>query len=802
MPITPDDLTLIQAKANWASESTLQKILAAMPGRRGRSETPEEKRAREAAERNADAVNQNTSFLKKAVSGVGGQWSSAIKDGIRYGFKGPTGILDTFGSSLTKVGQNLDHVGFLGTSAGVAGFALTEMAKGVRELIKVNDTFLNIYASGVRLQGGLYGLLTASQDSGMTVQEFGSLLEKHSSTVAMLGSTRTPALIKQFQELTNRGSELMMTQGEANDAFLQTSEILFQTGQQSSMALGNLEKSSRALIVETNTLSKETGQSRKSILEFVGTITKTGTNFLLMSTMTEQARKGFASAAIEAQRFGQTAGKMLMDNVQKMITGKGGLGLLDENFRMMASVVPGGMDALQNLQQAIAGGDDKSIKSAMEVFGKTMASAPKPLVESLLISMPEVANALGEFARNQERIQKKLNDDLAADTKEAKRLNLDVAVVTQRRIDREKAEEQRNIALQASLNEMDAATKNLNTEFSKMYVSVGQVILPVLKKFAEFINGILGVSRSIGSGIGRALGQSKEEAEATGGGFEGTFGTVLMGAGAYGAYRGLRKLRQRGVQGPPTPPGDIVPPSPPGGGGGGGGGRFARFSPRAAGMAGIAGMAGGLLGTAIGGTGGNMLASAASMGATGAMLGSFFGLPGTIIGGLAGAGLGAYQAWKASKEEQAAGGIDRTQYANPLAQIDAILEGRDSLNLRYTETGKAMLEFSKGYKEVVNSLNLGIDARNITNFARLQDLVTGRSQGLLASDFAGINLAQATQTYYERSSTYQDRSLEIWRDIRTITQSMRDDINNLKGLVDTYVRGNRTAPAGSPQTRQ
>jgi hypothetical protein len=792
MTILDDAIALsIKPEYMWAKESTMLKILAKLPGREPGSSGADPQQVL------SDTIQKAPVNWKKTLEGVGTTWTYMLKSGI----SGPSGIFDALGRSAQSVSGNLQHVNLEYSKAfGTVAVVLETFSHSIKELFKVNKVFLDVYESGARLEGGMTGLMRASMASGQTVEEFGSLLVKHSSTVAILGAQRTPELIKRFQELTGQGGELMATQGQANEMFLQTADIIQNSGDMVGMSNDKLIASSKGLIKETSELSKETGQSRKSILDFVSSVTKSGSTFLLTSTLSEQGQKNFRSATIEAQRFGQTAGKMLIDNIQKMVAGGGGLGLLDDNFRTMAAVVPGGVDALQNLQQAIDSGDEKSVKSAMEKFGSTMANAPKPLREQLMRAMPEIAGVLGDFAMNEKKIQDKRQQEIKQDRAVALALNITEEQARKKRTDREEAQQKASENAQQRMNNLDSATNELNTQFRLIYANLAESLLPALNLFATFLKKVSGLYTDLDKKVSNIVGQE-------GGAL--TTGLLGLGAAGYVTKKGYNFMRRRSAATtqlqpppappplePPTPPHSPRPPTP-------NSGRFSRLAGKGAGLAAVGGIAGNLAGEAIGGTAGTVLSGAATGAALGASIGSIFPGAGTaigaVLGGLAGGAYSYYESVKDSKKEEAASGLQRT--GNPLADIDAILEGREGINVRYTESGRAMSEFSRGYKEVVAALNLGIDSRNLTNFSRLQDLITGRSGGLMAGDFAGMNLAQLTQTHYESSSSYYDRSLEIWRDIRNLTQGMREDVNNLKGMVDTYLRNSRVAPAGSPQAR-
>jgi len=590
--ITPEDVR----KAGWATEKTLNKLLEAMSGEKStpaplsqaEKEAAENARlAREESKKNRSVMgmlSDSVAGTKKAFAGTG----EALENAIKRGFGSPSDMLSTFGGTVAQVGKNLQsETGALKSFGIVLGYlsvAVYDVSLALGKMIQTNNVFLGVYDSGVRLEGGLQGLMIASQGAGMDVAEFGSLLSKHSTTVAMLGSTRTPALIKNFQDLTHRGSDLMMTQGQANEAFMQTTEILQQTGAMSGMSLENLGKSSRILLVETNLLSKETGQSRKSILDFVSSVTKSGSSYLLLSTMGKGAGENFAYAAVQATRFGQTFGKTLTDNMQKFMAGNGSLGLLDENFRMLANLVPGASDAFADLNKATAAGDKDGIKNATERFGKALADTPEPLKKQLLIAMPEIAEILGDASKNQALIDKKKEEDAKADAAEAKKLNLDLSIVTQRRIDRENKEETDNKERQRQLNEVDAATKNLSTEFTRFYVSMAQFVIPVLDNFAKSINYVIEKFQGMGAWIGKTVfGQDQKEADVTGG-VSGLAGAAAMAFGSWGGakllgkgYRMAKGMASTALgMGEDIPlPGASGPPSPggrPRGAGGAGGG--------------------------------------------------------------------------------------------------------------------------------------------------------------------------------------------------------------------------------------
>jgi hypothetical protein len=343
-----------------------------------------------------------------------------------------------------------------------------------------------------------------------------------------------------------------------------------------------------------------------------------------------------------------------------------------------------------------------------------------------------------------------------------------------------------------------------------MYVAVGQTILPALTGLAKGINAVINRFHDFGAWIGKnVLGQSKEGAEATGGNTAAIMTMLSAGGLLYGGIKGYKGIKSYMGGTPAVAPTAIPEPPAPGAPGAGAppsGGRMSRLGGmmgRGVGIAGVAGLAGGLAGTAVGGTAGSMITGAATMGATGAMLGSMFGPIGTVVGGLAGLGLGAYQAYKANKEDQAGGGggSDMQPGSNPIAALDALLQSREGMNLRYTESGKALSAFSNGYRDAVNALNLNINPASLQSLGSLQDILMGRSSGLTAGQFAGFNFAETTAQYYASSQSYYNTTTNLFSEIRDFSRQMKDDMASIKSMADTYLRNQNNRPQGTPQPR-
>ena len=807
----------VQAKT-WAQEETLRSILRKIGGQ-----------ATESKKQQPD-VKVDVTPVGAAISSLGKMLKTEVNGPVSmFNLAGKTAI--NMGSKVSSVIPGIEK---LGITAGMFGVALEVATQALGNLYGVNKVFLDVYESGVRVQGGMQGLIVAAAGAGMTLDEFSGFAKKNSSTFALMGNS-TPGLIKQFQKMTGAGGELMMSQSQANEAFMETAEILQNTGGMVGMTNEKIINTSIGLIKETEALSKETGRSRQSILDFASSITKSGAAYLLTSTLSKDAQESFRRATLKAVEFGDVGGKMLMDNVQKFVAGGGSLGLLDDNFRTMLAVVPGGVQAFTDFATAssTAGGD---VEGTAKQLGATLSNVDSVTRNNLLRSIPELAATLGGFAQAQDRIRDREEKLRAQDEQTAKKQNISIAQATANRLKEEKDEAERNKDTQKRMQELSSATIALNAEFSRIFVSVGELIVPPLKWLAQSINGTIDAFQHISKWIGvHLLGQTSERAEATSGGIA-SLATIGAGVGAAllakKSYSAIfnRGAKAEGESAFPQPPPTSGRPTAPTAAEklsalsehmepaeharapraptarAGGLSRLARTGAKLGGM-GALGIAGDVVGGAIGGTTGDILSTAASGASMGAMLGSVIPGLGTAIGGaiggVLGAGYGAYTAYTKKPGEE---------HAGEPGEVGAIFKTLSDSSMVLSATFSNMNSIlSTGI--ISNLSQLGTNLTNIQGMPDITRIINERSsqisndlQESLSPILGGTTTSNdnaifqdSAQTYYQSSNVYYDRSLQLFTDIRDSNLNIRNDIATMRSLIESYVRTVRTLPQGAVQ---
>ena len=811
---------------SWAKDSTLQKILQSLPDKWKKAADVTEKQASATAantvglQASTNAQKAIPSEIRQKLASLGYEWKTVLTQGFSQG----SGIFGSLGRSF----KNLDlatedsskSIQVLSKTSLGLGIALSFLEKSFSKFFEFDKVFTDIYGSGVRLQGGINGLITSSSKAGMTVADFGALMTKNSTTVAAFSGRSVPSLIESFQKATSYGGDYIMSLQENAETFLQTAEIYQQAGIAGSMTNEQLVNSSRRFIGELTKTSEATGMSRKSLLDFVSSITKSGSSFLLLSTFSKQAGENFVNASTQLAKFGQQGGKLLSDNIQKYFAGGQTFGLLDESMLKLVATVPGLDSSFRNLAEASVQGGEVA-EQAQKDFAKTLIAAPVSLRRQLLAAMPELAGTLGDLIQNAERVQKAEQDRLDQMKKEAAARNVDISVIEREYKERDKQDQARK----ASVEKFNATVNELNNEIYRVYAGLADILTPLLSGLTVGLRTVIDVFTGVDQKIGKLFGLGGAE------GRTGVLGALATAGAAYGLYRGGRAMVGR-FRTPSIAPGipgmdkGLTPSNPlfvslvggmpgsspliPGMGGAQGspgtpgraGGRFGRL----AGMLGRGSIGGLVAGAALGGAGAlatgagytktgagiDILGQAAGLAGTGAMLGSFLGPGGTLVGGalggLAGAGMGLYQNWGTLFGQQG-GEADRSpeQAAGQLSlleQIDQMLEDRQGLNLQYTETGQALRDFSSGYREVISALSLSAPG-GIDNAQRLLSLIGQQREGSVAP-----------AEYQSANENWQNDVMITWKAIRELNENMVSLLTSMAGNLDSMVSDRPVQGAG------
>jgi len=817
---------------SWAKDSTLNKIFNALP-KRWREATEEQTQATKVQTKATEEGNKGQKTLSEKFEKMPWQLKGAISQVLTTGL-GPGGsVFGQLSQASKGLSQQLSStapewqktITYLNKFS--LGLSLAKMA--VDKMFEVDKIFTDIYGSGVRLEGGLQGLITSSSLAGMTLQDFGSLMTKNSTTIAALSGRGVPRLIESFQKATSSGGEFIMSLQENAETFLQTAEIYQQSGITASLTNDQLVGSSRRFIGEITKASEATGMSRKSLLDFVGSLTKTGGSFLLLSTMTDKARENFVNASAQLAKFGQAGGKLLYDNIQKYIAGGGTFGLLDDSMLKLVATVPGLGNSFQNLAESFQK-DGKMTDEALNDFAKTLVGAPKALRQQLLAAMPEVAGVLGDLIQNAERVAQQEKDRHERILKEERETGVSYAIIKKRYEDQDRMEKEELQRRKGIMTEYESSMNQFNNELTRVYTSLAEGLTPVLKivstavggladvmlRVNQFITSFLPTADKDKTGLIASLLPTKSGPDATSGA-GGLLGMAGMATAGYLAYRGTRSLiggvRSRfGRKGIPSEapliPGmdkgmtasdplfvSIVgpaglPSAAPGIPGMGGGGGPAGAAGRGGRLGSMLGGAGRLLGRAFGplaigmslfdafqgftadpsaGFGGKLLNAGSS-----ALSGLSFGLLGSSPADIAArAGAGGQR-----NPEQAAGQM------SVLEQIDNMLANRQGLNVQYTETGQALRDFSTGYRELISAVSLPA-AGDLSSVQRLLALASQpRASAVTPAEYGAENW----QTDVKRT----------WISIKELNEVMVGLLSRIAGSMDSMVSASPVQGAGMP----
>ena len=433
--------------------------------------TAQEKEAKEKqdqAEKNAKEAVEKQKDLNNKFGQLGADFTKTV---LTQGFSDPAksigawrGAFDSAAARADAWGDEFAHlVGPLRSAAQ----SLMLLDKGLQTVFSVNKPFLELYDTGMRFQDGMQGMVRASIDTGLGMENFTKILKQGGQATAMLGNG-APRLLKTFMEITGQGGALVMSQDQAAESFLQSAEIFQNSGVRRGMLDEDLAKKSKGLISEINELSKATGQSRTDILKFVNETFKKPETIGLMATLPKQMRDGFTKFTESASILGKDAGNQMTDMMQKVLLGKGSLGLLDEKALGLLSAFPELQQGVMSLQKDIANGG-QGINEDMVALSDNLAKLEDIDPERLnrLFSVnPEMQTFIGNIIASNRIFHKKADEE----QKQIKLL-----------MDRGKTEEAAKKQIQ---DERDAAAKlqaDINDSYAGFNRSKDAILLPLLQ---------------------------------------------------------------------------------------------------------------------------------------------------------------------------------------------------------------------------------------------------------------------------------------------------------------------------------
>jgi len=390
---------------------------------------------------------------------------------IQNSITGLTSVTDSKGlfghlaSSAKSVGSQLDEMGIVGGKflLGMGAFvAVVDFAW--HRVTALSESFTSLYSTGLVFDTGMRGIIDAANGAGMTVENFSKMITKFGAAAASVGVKNLSSMNQQFLKNTRSGAELQMTQDQASEAFLNTVETMRSTGKLSTMDRNDIIKSGQSLVKNYNQLAEATGRNREEIANSTRAIMKqSDVNVLARLLPPEQRLKLTNQIASYAANFGEGGKELASLSAQIQLAG-GSMGTLQGDMASVINQVPG-------LYEALNSTDEEAPKRAAEAFGKMDPAA----VANLMNSFPEAGKWINQMVQEG---QQSLEIDELRRKQKLGELNAK---------EKEKLENADYLATQAKVQKSLAELQN---SITKVAVSFGRVLMPVISTFSAVLGGI------------------------------------------------------------------------------------------------------------------------------------------------------------------------------------------------------------------------------------------------------------------------------------------------------------------------
>jgi hypothetical protein len=505
---------------------------------------------------------------------LGGLTKSLIRDSDSF--------VSSLGRSFSSLGQQTTK---LGTSmGGVAGksVALTGAFGKLAGFIigsawpvmaNLNQQFIELYSSGVNLNGGLSGLARASGEIGISTSDLTKNFVQFSSVVAALGSDRAVRLTKEFTKLNRETGTLGMTNEMATEALLEYSEMMRQTGTLRDMSDKQIIQRSKEYYTELNQIAQITGQNRREMMRTLRAQRETLDFQLLYRGLPKETKNSLDNALVQLQKFGPEASNAVKDTLVGLLS-TGSTAFLEPGLRNALS--QGGLlEEIQSMAALIKSGKKdidlgpamKNLTSKLqdpELFGslRALARAPGPAGE-MARKMVELAKGTDQYAKYLKDLENQAIKELGLTSESMKlesnrlRIKEQEKIIEERNLKNAEAKNKDYLIAQEALK---AVSKELNSIYQSLLVDALYPLLPALQTLTSTVKSLIESFKKIGEWIGSIFrGGSKEttyKKDAAGNyqldkegnkiaeevapdGYT-SAGMITALAGTYGAYRGLK----------------------------------------------------------------------------------------------------------------------------------------------------------------------------------------------------------------------------------------------------------------------
>ena len=392
----------------WANESTLQTLVAAVSGlqRTSKDESDESQRH----------TTKSTNKLIRAIEGTSGRMGSGF-GGFIEALWNP---LKSYSMNFARLIRNLDQLdgsfnslsNIMFDNNGIIGSATAMMdqyVKRVRDLANV----------GLGLNAQMITLAHSSADAGLTIDNFSRIITSNGLTIRTLGDSalesaqRFGKLSQQVQLNLGRMGMFGMRQDEVNDLLLGQIEIARLRGLRDEQAATAARDALARMAAEATAMAEITGRDRREILlaqqEVQGRVDLQTFLSQIGATQGQDVandmnRRFGEMTRILVSTYGEEGGRDMMEQLTRAAIG-GSTAFMDDSFRQMMSM-SGTTEMFESIVDSLlTGGQDgfdaiQPLNQQMRAYRKEMPMTIALQDESLQMFM-SLAGAQRDFTKAQ-----------------------------------------------------------------------------------------------------------------------------------------------------------------------------------------------------------------------------------------------------------------------------------------------------------------------------------------------------------------------------------------------------------------
>lgn len=349
---------------NAASEATLKAILAAMggggrggPG--GGGGGPPGGGGGGPGGGGGGALGLASAALSKSFKGVGFMAGMAVSGigKLKDGALQAAGAYVKFSDTVTGAVESLSRLDGSATGAAqmfssipIFGKLFSAVAGAADDVTK---SFVAVSQTGATFGGSISNFATAASQAGMSMAEFGAMIQKNGNAMTAFGTTTEGGasnFARVSKQLRGTSSELYalgFSTQDINQGLASYGALMKSQGLQGKKSNAELAQGAKSYLKEMDALAKATGQSRSQVEESMAAMAKDAQFQASMSGLGEGVRNSFLAVTGGLPKGLETFAKDIMST---------GTATTEENQKLMA-MMPQSAAMLQRMNQKMQRGE-------------------------------------------------------------------------------------------------------------------------------------------------------------------------------------------------------------------------------------------------------------------------------------------------------------------------------------------------------------------------------------------------------------------------------------------------------------